>query len=217
MPRTGSSSTRSTLPVSIIAALVAMAVGLVAVIAMAVMSLTGRPDNTNTSQVLPGGPQQTRFQTGAPTGTPMIVPTAPPATTTAPPTVTNPTVSRTTAATATAPMNVPARIDRDSASQQRNNTQTVTKAMTAYLRPADPVNGRTAWFKGLAPYLTASYAQAMAYTDPRYVEATKLTGPVVVMGDDDSGRTFIAPTDAGKYVVTVDPTGKITNINPPVR
>jgi len=72
-------------------------------------------------------------------------------------------------------------------------------ALTAF---ADHDRSYDDWWASLSPFLDAEALQAYAYTDPRLVPPSHVTGPGIIAAAVSSTQvTVLVPTDAGQYRV----------------
>lgn len=104
------------------------------------------------------------------------------------------------------------------AAQRQDDAQWVGRAtafLGAYARPEQGVS-RDVWWGGLAPALSAGAQGELAGVDPASVPFTRVIGPGSVVEpdpDSDSERVqVIVPTDAGWWLVVLDPDGKVAGV-----
>lgn len=104
-------------------------------------------------------------------------------------------------AAAPAPATAPAPAPEDTAAwdSQLEAAAVAESTMTAFITTEqDPQS----WWDAFSATLTADARQLWAYTDPRLVPATELTGPAAVTSAPSSTQVFVTvPTDAGDYAL----------------
>lgn len=80
--------------------------------------------------------------------------------------------------------------------------EAVQVAVTAMTEFANRQRSYDEWWAGLSPYLDPAALDAYAYTDPRLVPPSAVTGAGMVAAAISSTQvTVLVPTDAGQYSV----------------
>lgn len=102
------------------------------------------------------------------------------------------------AATTSTEQPAPGQSAPTTSSEERTHAASVAayEAMTAYVQHRDD---ETAWWNGLAPYLSPEAKYIIAGTDPTQIPATRLTGDAIATPASASSVSVLVPTDAGQY------------------
>lgn len=94
-------------------------------------------------------------------------------------------------------LGAPAGDDKADFQSQQAAVEAAEAAMTAFVTHDRDYD---AWWAELSPLLTVEAQEAWAYTDPRMITATQLTGPATIVDAPSSTLVIVdVPTDVGTW------------------